>query len=53
MIGITIVMTYGLLAGHLNKADAQETGDTIIIDDTTYTAIEITDEDVVWVSGDD
>jgi len=49
-------MTYGLLAGHLNKADAQEqpeTGDIIYIDGEPYTAFEVTDEDVYWEGTDD
>ncbi len=53
LTAILIVIAYAAIAGWYGKTDAQETGDTIIIGDTVYTAIEITDDDIVWVGGDD
>ena len=53
LLGALIVLSFAGIAGYFNKVDAQETGDIIIIGDDIYTAIEITDDDVVWVGSDD
>jgi len=50
---IALVLLAGFTAGYLEEADAQTTGDTMTIGGTTFTAIEITDDEVVWIGDDD
>jgi len=47
LLGALIVLSFAGIAGYFNKADAQETGDIIIIGDDIYTVIEIGDDTTV------